>query len=134
MITLGNLDSKRDWGYSKDYCEAMWMMLQHSEPLDLVIATGETHTVREFIEESFRNIDINIKWHGMGVDEEGFDPKTNKVWIKINPKYFRPSEVEHLEGNADLAKQLLGWQPKTTFKELVRIMMTHDLKEVGVSI
>ena len=126
FIELGNLDSKRDWGYSKEYVKAMWLMLQQDKPNDYVIATGETHTIREFIEESFKHININIQWQGSNEEEIGFDPKTNKVWIKINPKFFRPTEVDVLQGDASKAEAELGWKPNVKFKELVKIMMEHD--------
>lgn len=134
VIKLGNMYSKRDWGFSFDYVEAMYMMMQHHEPLDLVIATGETHTVKEFIEEAFRCINIDIQWRGEGVNEEGYDAKTGKIWIKIDPRYFRPLEVEHLEGDYSRAKNILGWTPKTNFKQLVNIMMKSDLEKEGVSV
>lgn len=128
-IYLGNLDAKRDWGYAKDYVEAMWLMLQQEKPEDFVISTGETHTVREFCEEAFRVAGIDIAWKGKGINEKGFDKKTGKSLIKIDPVYFRPTEVEILLGDSTMAKNKLGWTPKVTFKELVKIMMEHDLKK-----
>ncbi|MBD3248790.1 GDP-mannose 4,6-dehydratase [Candidatus Woesearchaeota archaeon] len=125
-LYLGNLDSKRDWGYAPDYVEAMWMMLQREKPEDFVIATGETHTVREFIEEACKVLDIDLKWEGSGIDEKGIS--NGKVIISIDPKYFRPTEVEHLLGDASKAKKELGWEPKVKFKELVKRMVEADLE------
>lgn len=129
-LYLGNLDAKRDWGYSPEYMEAAWLMLQQDKPEDYVIATGETHTVREFIEESCRVIDIDLEWFGDGVNEKGRDKKNGNVIIEIDPDYFRPNEVDCLRGDASLAKTKLGWQPKTNFKELVKIMMLADAKKI----
>jgi len=131
-IELGNINSSRDFGYSKDYVQAQWLMLQQEKPDDYVIATGETHTIREFAEEAFRYINIDLQWCGSGENEEGFDPKTNKVWIKINPKYYRPAEVDILQGDYSKAKRELGWEPKVKFKELVNIMMRHDLSLIEI--
>ena len=128
VLELGNLDAKRDWGYAKEYVEAMWLMLQQEEADDLVIATGETHTVREFIEESAKHIDIEIKWSGEGVDEIGIDTKTGKTIIRINPSYFRPTEVDLLIGDTRKAKEKLNWESKTKFAELVKIMIESDYK------
>lgn len=130
-LYLGNLDARRDWGYAKDYIECMWLMLQHHKPEDFVIATGEDHTVREFCELAFREAGIELAWEGQGINEKGIDKNTRKVLIEIDPKYFRPSEVEQLLGNPTKAESLLGWNPrKTSFEELVRIMVSHDLKTV----
>lgn len=126
-LYLGNLDAKRDWGYAKDYVEAMWAMLQAKKPDDYVIATGETHSVREFVEAAGKILDFDIKWKGEGVDEVGFDSKTGKTLIKIDPDYFRPAEVDLLIGDASKAKKNLGWEPKTKFKALVKIMVDADL-------
>lgn len=126
-ITLGNLDSKRDWGYSKEYCEGMYLMLQADEPDDYVLATGETHSVREFVEEAFKIVGIEIEWQGQGLNEIGIDKKSGKTLIKIDEKYFRPAEVDFLLGDATKAKEKLGWIPKTGFKELVKIMVEGDL-------
>lgn len=131
-LVMGNIDSKRDWGYAPDYVEMMWMMLQQETPDDYVVATNETHTVKEFIDESFRIAGIEIEWKGSGVDEKGLDKKSGKVLVEINPKYFRPTEVELLIGDPAKAKQKLGWEPKVKFKELVKIMTEADLKKVGV--
>lgn len=128
-ILLGNIDAKRDWGYAKEYVEAMWLMLQQDVPEDFVIATNETHTVREFIEESFKYIDINIIWEGKGVDEVGKDAETGKVVVEINPRYFRPTEVDILIGDYSKAKEKLNWEPKIKFHELVHLMMKEDLNK-----
>ena len=127
-IHLGNLNAKRDWGYAKEYVEGMYKILQHNQPDDFVLATGESHSNREFIEEACKYIDINIEWIGEGVNEKGIDKKTKKVVIEIDKKYFRPSEVNFLLGNPEKAKNILGWEAKTTFKELVGLMMDYDLK------
>lgn len=129
-IRLGNLDAKRDWGYAKDYVEAMWLMLQQEEPEDFVIATGETHTVREFVEKAFKHIDMDIKWRGSGVDEEGYDSKTDQVMVTIDPYYFRPTEVDLLIGDPTKAKEKLKWQASMKFNELVDLMMEYELSKV----
>jgi GDPmannose 4,6-dehydratase len=129
-LLLGNLDSKRDWGYAPEYVEAMWLMLQKENPDDYVVATGETHSVREFVETAFEKIGINIGWSGKGVKERGTDTKTGRTLVTIDPQFFRPAEVELLKGDYSKAKQVLGWSPKTTFRQLVRIMMEHDVKVV----
>ncbi len=126
LLYLGNLDAKRDWGYAKDYVEAMWMMLQQPKPDDFVIATGKTHSVREFIEEAGRHLEIDVHWRGHGIDEEGFDGLTGKTIIKIDPRYFRPTEVDMLIGDPSKAKREFGWTPKTSFKELVKMMVEAD--------
>lgn len=127
-LYMGNIDARRDWGYAKDYVECMWLMLQHHTPEDFVIATGQMVTVRRFIELAFKEINMDIVWRGTGSDEKGIDAKTGNVIIEIDPKYFRPAEVEQLCGNPDKAKKLLGWNPqKTSLEELVKIMMKHDL-------
>ena len=130
-LLLGNLDSKRDWGYAKDYVECMWMMLQHNVPEDFVIATGETRTVREFCTYAFKHLGIEIEWQGEGVDEKGIDKKTGNVIVEVNPRYFRPAEVDLLLGDPTKARTTLGWNPrKTSFEELVKIMVEHDLELV----
>ena len=129
-LFLGNLDAKRDWGYAKDYIEAMWLMLQQNEPDDYVIATGETHSVREFCADAFRAVDIGIDWQGTGVSEKGIDRDSGKVLVEIDPRYFRPTEVEILVGDSSKARQKLKWQAKVTFSELVKIMVEADLKKV----
>ncbi|NDV59653.1 GDP-mannose 4,6-dehydratase [Bacteroides sp. 519] len=130
-LYLGNLDARRDWGYAKDYIECMWMMLQHDTPEDFVIATGKEHTVREFCELAFKEVGIELTWEGEGLNEKGIDKKTGKVLVEVDPKYFRPAEVEQLLGNPAKAEKLLGWNPhQTSFEELVRIMIENDLKTV----
>jgi GDPmannose 4,6-dehydratase len=125
-IKLGNINAKRDWGYAKDYVEGMWMMLQQEKPDDYILATGETHTVREFIEEVARLLNFELVWEGEGASEEGVDKKTGKTIIEIDPSFFRPAEVDLLIGDPTKAKEKLGWTPKTTFKELVNIMVKSD--------
>lgn len=130
-LYLGNLDSLRDWGYAKDYVECMWLILQHNTPEDFVIATGEMHTVREFATLAFREVGIGLRWEGEGVNEKGIDVKTGKTLVEVDPKYFRPAEVEQLLGDPTKAKTLLGWNPRqTSFEELVHIMAEHDMKFV----
>lgn len=130
-LYLGNLDSLRDWGYAKDYVECMWLMLQHDEPEDFVIATGEMHSVREFCTLAFAEAGIRLKWEGQGVNERGIDKLSGKVIVEVDPKYFRPTEVELLKGDPSKAKKLLGWNPKkTSFEELVKLMVKHDMKYV----
>lgn len=126
-LYLGNLDAYRDWGYAKDYVEAMWLMLQQNTPEDFVIATGETHTVREFVECSFKEVGIDIIWQGSGISEVGIDKSTGKIVVAIDPKYFRPTEVDLLIGDASKAFQKLNWKPKTKFKDLVTLMIKSDL-------
>lgn len=126
-LELGNLDSLRDWGYAKDYVECMWLILQHDTPEDFVIATGEQHTVRDFTERAFKHVGIELRWEGVGVDEKGYDKKTGKMLVCVNPKWFRPTDVDNLWGDPTKAKTLLGWNPqKTSYEELVRIMSEHD--------
>jgi len=130
-LYLGNLDALRDWGYAKDYVECMWLMLQHPTPEDFVIATGEMHSVREFVTKAFAEAGINIRWEGKGVDEKGIDVATGKVLVEVDPKYFRPAEVEQLLGDPTKAKTLLGWNPtKTSFDELIKKMVSYDLEYV----
>jgi GDPmannose 4,6-dehydratase len=131
-LYLGNIDSKRDWGYVKDYVEGMWLMLQQKKPEDFVLATGETHSVREFIEECAKILNIDLAWKGKKEKEIGYDKKTNKVYIKIDPRYYRPAEVDLLLGDPTKAKEKLNWEPKTKFKELVKIMLKDDLKKEGI--
>ncbi len=131
-FSLGNIDAKRDWGYAKDYVEGMWLMLQQEKPDDYVLATGETHTVREFVEAAFEAAGIEVKSNGKtGLEEEYTRTDNGEVVLKINPKYFRPAEVEILLGDPTKAKTELGWVPRVTFKELVKIMYEADLKELG---
>ncbi|XP_065220874.1 GDP-mannose 4,6 dehydratase [Planococcus citri] len=125
---LGNLDSKRDWGHAKDYVEAMWLMLQEDEPSDYVIATGETHSVREFVEAAFDYVKRPIIWKGSGVDEVGIEKDTGTVRVRINPKFFRPTEVDLLHGDPSKAREKFGWKPKVSFLDLVKDMMEADLK------
>lgn len=130
-LYLGNLDARRDWGYAKDYVECMWLILQHDVPEDFVIATGEMHTVREFATLAFKEAGIELRWEGEGVNEKGIDVVTGKTLVEVDPKYFRPSEVEQLLGDPTKAKTLLGWNPcKTSFEELVSIMVRHDMEKV----
>lgn len=131
-LYLGNLDALRDWGYAKDYVECMWLMLQHDTPEDFVIATGEMHSVREFATLAFKYAGIEIEWQGEGINEKGIDKATGRVLIEVDPKYFRPAEVDQLLGDPTKAKKLLGWNPtKTPFEELVRIMVEADMKKVA---
>jgi GDPmannose 4,6-dehydratase len=125
ILYLGNLNAKRDWGHAKDFVEAMWLMLQQEEPDDYVIATGEQYSVREFVEEAAPYFGMNIVWEGEGLNEVGIDKNTRKTIIKVNPKYFRPAEVETLLGDATKAKEKLGWEPKTSFKQLVEDMCIY---------
>ena len=129
-VELGNLDSKRDWGHSKDYVRAMWLMLQQDAPDDYVIATNETRTVREFVETAFQYAGMEIEWHGKGTDETGIDKLTGKTVIRINKEFFRPAEVDVLLGNPAKAEAKLGWKREIDFTELVRRMAEHDLKLV----
>lgn len=131
-LYLGNLDALRDWGYARDYVECMWLMLQHEQPEDFVIATGEQHSVREFTERAFAHVGIELRWQGEGVQEQGIDQATGRVLVEVDPKYFRPAEVETLLGDPTKAKTLLGWNPqKTSFEELVRLMVEHDVQYVA---
>ncbi|KQU26859.1 GDP-mannose 4,6-dehydratase [Priestia megaterium] len=130
-LTLGNLDSLRDWGYAKDYVECMWLILQHDKPEDFVIATGEMHSVREFVQLAFKHTGIEIEWSGEGLEEKGTNKATGEVIVEIDPKFFRPAEVDQLLGDPTKAKTLLGWNPtKTSFEELVSIMVEEDMKKV----
>jgi GDPmannose 4,6-dehydratase len=129
-LELGNLDARRDWGYAKDYVEAMWLMLQQDEPEDFVIATNETYSIRDFIEIATSAIGIEVTWKGEGLNEEGFDQNGEKI-IGINEKFFRPSEIHELKGDSSKAKEVLGWEPKTKFEDLVRLMVESDLRKIG---
>ena len=126
VLKLGNLNAKRDWGYAKEYVEAMWLMLQQDEPEDFVIATGENHSIREFVEACCKELDIEIEWKGEGIDEIGIDKKTGKTIISVDPKYFRPAEVEILLGDPSRAKEKIGWEAKIKFAELAKIMVKSD--------
>lgn len=128
---LGNIDAKRDWGYAPEYVEGMWRMLQYHEPEDFVLATNETYTVREFIQETFRCLEISLRWEGKDADEVGYDDATGKAVIKIDKRYFRPTEVDLLIGDYNKAKTLLGWEPKVKMHELVRIMVESDLRTLS---
>ena len=135
-LFLGNMDAKRDWGYAKEYVEPMWLMLQQEKPEDYVIATGETHSVREFVQEACRCLEMELEWQGSGINEKGICIKgikktLDKVIVEIDPNYFRPTEVELLVGNPDKAKKELGWEAKTKFKGLVKIMVDADLELIG---
>lgn len=133
-LYLGNLEAKRDWGYAKDYVEGMWRMLQHEKPDDYILATGESHSVREFTEETARLLGINLLWQGSGSEEKGIDQATGKVIVRVDPKYYRPAEVDILLGDATKARERLNWSPTVTFKELVRLMTLSDAKVFGVGI
>ena len=132
-LSLGNLDAKRDWGYAPEYCEGMWKILQNNKADDFVLATGKFHSVREFVELSFYNLGIDIIWKGNGLEEKGIDKKSGRVIVEINPKYFRPTEVESLLGDYSKAKAILKWEPKTTFKDLVKLMIDSDLSSLQIN-
>ncbi len=129
-IVLGNLDSKRDWGYAPEYVEAMWLMLQQDKPDDYVIASGEAHSVREFAEHAFRYAGFDIVWKGKDIEEKGIDKKTDKTLIEISPEFFRPAEVDFLQGDYSKAKGKFGWLPRTKFQDLVSIMVEADIKRI----
>ena len=132
-LYLGNLSSLRDWGYAKDYVECMWLILQNKEPEDFVIATGEQHSVREFAQLAFHDAGIELEWQGEGMNEKGIDKATGKVLVEVSPDFYRPTDVVNLWGDPTKAKTHLGWNPtKTTFEELVRIMVEHDMQKVAV--
>jgi len=129
ILKVGNLNSKRDWGYAPEFVEAMWLMLQNKVPEDFVIATGETFSVRDLIELTFELLEIKIEWRGQGINEVGINKLTNKILVKVDPYYFRPTEVDLLIGDSSKAKQILNWEPKIKFKELVKIMVNHELNK-----
>lgn len=131
VLKIGNIDAKRDWGYAKEYVEGMWRMLQIDKPEDFVLATNETHTVRELIELTCKKLEFDLEWKGSGIEEKGYEKKSGKLLIEIDPKYFRPSEVELLLGNATKAKSILAWEPKVKFQELVSIMVDAELASVS---
>jgi GDPmannose 4,6-dehydratase len=130
-LFLGNLDAKRDWGHARDYVEGMWRILQQPEPDDYVLATGETHSVREFVEKAFGEVGIRIMWQGQGADETGVDAKSGRVVVKVDRRYCRPTEVDHLIGDPSKARSKLGWQHKVTFEQLISEMVTADLENVA---
>ncbi|TLX55332.1 GDP-mannose 4,6-dehydratase [Stutzerimonas nosocomialis] len=135
VLELGNMDAKRDWGFAKEYVEGMWRMLQADEPDTFVLATNRTETVRDFVSMAFKAIDVNLEWKGQGDQEQAFDASTGKLLVKVNPKFYRPAEVELLIGNPAKAKEKLGWEPKTSLEELCRMMVEADLRrnETGFS-
>ncbi|MGU8657511.1 GDP-mannose 4,6-dehydratase [Clostridium perfringens] len=130
-LSLGNLDAKRDWGFAGDYVEGMWRILQQEKPQDYVLATNETHTVREFVELAFAEVGIEIEWKGKGVEEKGYDKVTGRLLVDVNPRYFRPAEVELLWGDSTKAEKELGWERKVSFKVLVSMMVDSDMKEIA---
>jgi len=127
-LFLGNLDARRDWGYARDYVEAMWRTLQQEQPGNFVVATGKSHTVREFCEKAFARAGYDIKWVGEGLDERGVERHTGKVLVEIDPRYFRPAEVDHLRGDASKGRERLGWAPTVSFNELVNLMVDADME------
>ncbi len=131
-VYIGNLNAKRDWGYAKEYVEAMWLMLQQEKPDDYVIATGESHSVREFLEYTAQLLGLDIGWNGEGLAEKGYDKNTGKVIVEIDPRYYRPTEVDFLLGDAGKAKRVLGWEPKTKFKELIKLMLEEEFRDNGL--
>jgi GDPmannose 4,6-dehydratase len=131
LVALGNIDARRDWGYAGDFVEAMWLMLQADGPDDFVVGTGETHSVREFCDAAFAEVGIDLEWEGEGTDQLGRDRASGSVRVVVDPRYFRPAEVDELQADASKAKRLLGWQPKVGFQELVRMMVEHDRDEVS---
>ena len=130
-LSLGNMNAKRDWGFAGDYVKGMWMMLQQDKPGDYVLATNETHTVREFVEEAFKQVGINIRWEGTGAEEKGYDAETGKLLVDVNPEFYRPAEVEFLWGDCTKAEKELGWKRDIDFKALVAMMMDSDMKEIA---
>lgn len=130
-LTLGNMDAKRDWGFAGDYVEGMWLIMQQDKPSDYVLATNETHTVREFVAAAFQEVGVSIEWKGIGVKEKGYDKKTGKLLVDISEKYFRPAEVELLWGDCKKAETELGWKRKVGFLELVKMMVNEDMKEIA---
>ena len=129
-MELGNLYSKRDWGYAEDYVEAMWKMLNVSKPDDYVIATSKTYMVKDFVNLCAKYLNIDLKWKGKGLNEQGIDKKNNNIIIKINPKYYRPTEVNYLKGSYKKAEKKLGWKPKTDIKKLVKLMIDYDMSQL----
>jgi len=129
-LILGNLEAKRDWGYAKEYVEGMWQMMQLDKPEDFVLATGEAHTVREFVELAFKILDINIVWEGKGINEKGYNKATNEIIVEVSPRYFRPTEVDLLIGDYSKAKKIFNWEPKLPFEELVKMMVEYDYNQI----
>ena len=129
-VTVGNMDSRRDWGYAKEYVEGMWLMLQQPRADDYILATGETHTVREFIEAAFAAAGIKLAWKGKGLAEKGLDAKTGKTLVEVSKEFYRQAEVDELVGDASKARKKLGWTPKTKFKDLVALMVDAELKRL----
>ena len=127
-LTLGNLNAKRDWGYAPDYVRAMWMMMQHKKADDYVIATGKEHSVRQFCEKAFQAVDIDVEWKGNGINEKGINKKTKKVIVDVSNKFYRPTEVDILKGDASKAKRELGWEPEVSFDEMIKKMVKNDIK------
>ena len=132
-LFIGNMNAKRDWGHARDFVEGMWMMLQKPQPDDYVLATGEGHSVREFIERAFALVGRTIRWRGEGVDEVGFDEKNGKELVSVDPRYFRPTEVENLLGDCSKAHEKLGWKHRISFEQLVKEMVTEDLAAARAS-
>ena len=130
ILELGNINVKRDWGYTKDYIYGMWLMLQHSAPDDFILATGKTHSIKEFVEKAFEYVNISLQWEGEGINEKAINKKTGEVCIKINPDFFRPAEVNVVCGDATKAKTILKWKPKVCFDDIVEIMVNYDLKQI----
>ena len=130
-LSLGNMNAKRDWGFAGDYVKGMWMMLQQDKPGDYVLATNETHTVREFVEEAFKQVGVTIRWEGTGAEEKGYDAETGKLLVDVNPEFYRPAEVEFLWGDCTKAEKELGWKRDIDFKALVAMMMDSDMKEIA---
>lgn len=128
-VYLGNLYSKRDWGHAKDYVKGMWQILQHSQADDFVLATGKTYTIKEFVVMAFKEVGIDLEWNGKGIDEKGYNTETGKPVVEIDPKYFRPTEVDVLQGDFSKAKKLLGWEPQYSLKDLIKDMIVYDLQE-----
>jgi GDPmannose 4,6-dehydratase len=131
ILQIGNLDAVRDWGHARDYVENMWMMLQKKKPDDYVIATNRSYTVRKFIVETYKALGIKLKWIGKGDKEKAIDIKTKKIIIKVNPKYFRPNEVDNLRGNPKKAKKALNWKPKINLKQLIKEMIDYEIESQG---
>lgn len=130
-LSLGNMDARRDWGFAGDYVEGMWLMLQQERPDDYVLATNETHTVREFVELAFEEVGITIEWKGKGIEEKGFDQKTGRLLVDVNPRYFRPAEVEFLLGDSRKAEAMLNWKRRVDFRQLVSMMVDSDMKNIA---